>query len=74
MKKYIVEQDKDKHYKSKGGADVYIPGNGYNIVWKDNGDRRVVANIPDYYKNPQGIANGIIQLLNEGNIVLPLEI
>lgn len=46
----------------------------WEVYLQDGNSQHTVASIPRWYKNAKGIANGIAKLLNEGNIILPLDI
>lgn len=46
----------------------------WEIYYIKNNIEHIVASVPKWYKNSEGIAAGICKLLNEGNIILPLEI
>lgn len=46
----------------------------WEVYYEKNGEEHIVASIPGYYKHSKGIALGIAKLLNEGNVILPLDI
>lgn len=76
MGKYVTKEMKAKTYKSTGGQDMLVPAQSkYAVYWEDKNDERLVSIIPDFYKDPQGIAEGICKVLNENNkIILDLSI
>ncbi len=75
MGKYIVKETICKTYKSTGGLDVIVPAQSkYSVMWSDKGSETTVFICPDYFKDPKGICEGACKLLNQQDIILPLDI
>lgn len=73
MDKYIVKQNNNyEEYISTGKITVTVPRTRYSIIHEKSEIR--LLDIPDYFRDPLGIANGIVKLLNENKIRLNLEI
>lgn len=78
MSKYIVKKNSENtQYLSTGGLKVYVPKNTeYSIYFVDTKQNKElhVCDIKDHFINPKGIAEGIVELLNRGNIILDLSV
>ena len=71
--KYTILKNEGDYYKSTGGLVLKIPPVTKTVIYNTD-ENKIVAYIPDYYINSDGIANGIIKLLNSGKIKLDLTI
>lgn len=61
--------------KSKSVEGVGIkPPTSYSVVRVNGGTVVPICNIPDYFTNPKGIANGIARALNKAGIDFNLSI
>ncbi len=70
---YSLIELKDNEYKSTGGQTVKVPRFTQFAIYNDE-EKIVVAYIPDYFRDPEGIANGMIKLLNTKKILLNLQV
>ena len=70
---YSLIELKDNEYRSTGGQRVTVTKLTQFAIYNDK-EEVVVAYIPDYFRDPKGIANGMIKLLNSKKILLNLEI
>lgn len=68
-----------KNYKAKliditkrNSQGAYSGGNDRWCIL--DGDEAIVAIIEPYYKNPEGIAEGMVKLLNSGEVLIDLEV
>lgn len=74
-KSYVVQKNTTKTYTSTGGMEMSVPPTTqYSVVAKNGENEQVIANVPDYFRNPKEIAEGIAASLNKGSIILPLDI
>lgn len=70
---YKVLENKDKLYTTTGGLQTTLSKScKYSIYWIKSGNVTLVADIKDYFQNPKAIGEGIVKLLNKGDIVLDL--
>lgn len=72
---YKVIENKVKYYKSTGGLDMKVyPSTKYSIYWIKGESELLVCDIKDHFENPKGIAGGICKSLNQGKVILPLNV
>lgn len=73
MDKYkVVTNNNYEEYLSTGKITVTVPRTKYSIMHEQSEIR--LLDIPDYFQDSLGIANGIVKLLNENKIKLNLNI
>lgn len=71
---YKVLDNKDKFYETTGGLSTVLSKTcEYSIYFVGNGHLLHVADIKDHFINPKAIGEGIVKLLNKGDIVLDLK-
>jgi len=74
-KSYVVQRNTTKTYTSTGGMEMSVPPiTEYSVVAKNGENEQVIANVPDHFRSPKGIAEGIAASLNTGKIILDLDI
>lgn len=75
MKKYKVIKNKPKVFKDVKGNKVTVPNSTeYSVHFQGDKHDICVCTIPNYFKYPEGIAEGIASLLNSDKYILPLDI
>lgn len=60
--------------KSKKGQHMILnPSEDWIVCWCKGESRLIVAKIPNYFSSSEGVAKGIAKSLNEGKVLLPLQ-
>ncbi len=74
---YKLVENKDREETTRTGKKVTIStdmNSKYSINYVAKGHNIRVLDIKDYMKDPIGIGNGLVKLLNSGKIKIPLDV